>query len=135
MPSPSDDQTGPAHAFGPPSETGPAHAVGPPSEAGPLGPSSGSGTSEIVDPPEAPYEAPRTEAEELVAAVFAQVLELERVGVHDDLFRRGGNSLHAAQVIGRINDATGLDASIDLVFEYPTVSELTEALEKLAEAP
>jgi acyl carrier protein len=122
MPSPSDDQAGPAHAVSPPSETGP------------LDPPSGS-TSELVDPPEAPYEAPRTEAEELVASVFAQVLELERVGVHDDLFRHGGNSLHAAQVIGRINDATGLDASIDLVFEYPTVSELTQALEKLAEAP
>lgn len=126
MPSPSQDETGPADAFGPPSETGPSAAFDPPS---------GSGTSELADPPEAPYEAPRTEAEELVAAVFAQVLELERVGVHDDLFRRGGNSLHAAQVMGRINDATGLDASIDLVFEYPTVSELTEALEQLAEAP
>lgn len=88
-----------------------------------------------VDPAGTPYEPPRTEAEELVASVFAQVLERARVGVHDDLFRHGGNSLHAAQVIGRINDATGLDAPISMVFEHPTVSELTEALEKLAEAP
>lgn len=85
-------------------------------------------------PADRPYEPPRTEAETLVASVFAEVLELERVGVHDDLFQRGGNSLHAAQVIGRINDATGLDASVSLVFEHPTVSELTQALEKLAEA-
>jgi acyl carrier protein len=83
---------------------------------------------------EAPYQAPRTEAEELVASVFAQVLELDRVGVHDDLFKRGGNSLHAVQVISRINDATGLDVPVSLIFEHPTVAELTEALEKLAEA-
>jgi acyl carrier protein len=83
---------------------------------------------------EAPYEAPRTDGEALVASVFAQVLELDRVGVHDDLFRRGGNSLHAVQVISRINDATGLDVPVSLIFEHPTVAELTEALEKLAEA-
>lgn len=81
------------------------------------------------------YESPRTEAEELVAGVFAQVLERGRVGAHDDLFQLGGHSLHAAQVIGRINDATGLDAPLSLVFEHPTVSELTHALEKLAEEP
>jgi acyl carrier protein len=83
---------------------------------------------------EAPYVAPRTEAEELVASVFAQVLELDRVSVHDDLFQRGGNSLHAVQVISRINDATGLDVPVSLIFEHSTVAELTEALEKLAEA-
>lgn len=84
---------------------------------------------------EVPYQPPRTEAEGLVAAVFAQVLGLDRVGVHDDLFGLGGNSLHAAQVIGRINDATDMDAPVSLVFEYPNVSELTQALEKLAAEP
>jgi acyl carrier protein len=90
----------------------------------------------LADPDEieTPYEAPRTEGEALVASVFAQVLEVERVGVHDDLFRRGGNSLHAVQVISRINDATGLDVPVSLVFEYPTVGELTAALEKLVDA-
>ena len=81
---------------------------------------------------EVPYQAPRTEAEGLVAAVFAQVLGLARVGVQDDLFELGGNSLHAAQVIGRINDAIDMDVSVSLVFEHPTVSGLTQALEKLA---
>jgi len=37
-------------------------------------------------------------------------------------------------VISRINDATGLDVPVSLIFEHPTVAELTEALEKLAEA-
>lgn len=89
--------------------------------------------AEHVPAGEQPDEPPLTEAEELVAGVYAQVLELGRVGVHGDLFQLGGNSLHAAQVIGRINDATGLDAPLSLIFEYPSVSDLTQALEKLAE--
>lgn len=110
MPWPSDRPSGPASAHEP--------AVG----------------AEPAAAPEVPDEAPRTEAEALVASVFAQVLELDRVSVYDDLFQRGGNSLHAVQVISRINDATGLDVPVSLIFEHPTVAELTEALEKLAEA-
>jgi Acyl carrier protein len=104
-----------------------------PAGPGEPGPAAGPAV-ELADETEVPYEAPRTEAEALVASVFAQVLQLDRVGVHDDLFRRGGNSLHAVQVISRINDATGLDVPVSLIFEHPTVGELTEALEKLADA-
>src|SRR5688572_22038158 len=89
----------------------------------------------IDDPEEIPYEPPRTEAEQLVASIFAEVLELDRVGAHDNLFWRGANSTHAHQVIRRINEATALDAPVSLVFEYPTVRDLTEALERLAEEP
>ncbi|MEJ3746134.1 condensation domain-containing protein [Actinomycetes bacterium KLBMP 9797] len=80
-----------------------------------------------------PFTPPRTDGEELVAGVFAEVLATDRVGVHDDFFALGGHSLHAVRLIGRINGATGLDAPISAVFAYPTVAALTEALEELAE--
>jgi non-ribosomal peptide synthetase component F len=78
------------------------------------------------------YAPPRTEGEELVAAVVAEVLGLDKVGVHHDFFALGGHSLHAMRVIGRINAATGLDAPVRLLFARPTVAGLTESLEELA---
>ncbi|MGN9909814.1 condensation domain-containing protein [Phytohabitans sp. LJ34] len=85
-------------------------------------------------PPPLPveYVPPRTEGEELVAGVVAEVLGLEKVGTHHDFFALGGHSLHAMRVIGRINAATGLDVPVRLLFTHPTVAGLTEALEELA---
>jgi len=88
-----------------------------------------------VEPSSPPveYVPPRTEGEELVAGVVAEVLELEKVGVHQNFFGMGGHSLHAMRVIARINAATGLEVPLRLLFAHPTVAELTEALEELAE--
>ncbi|GAA4466168.1 condensation domain-containing protein [Phytohabitans houttuyneae] len=83
-------------------------------------------------PPPVGYTAPRTEGEDLVAGVVAEVLGLDKVGVHHDFFGLGGHSLHAMRVIGRINAATGLDVPVRLLFVHPTVAGLTEALEELA---
>jgi hypothetical protein len=85
-------------------------------------------------PPPLPvaYVPPRTDGEELVAGVVAEVLGLEKVGVLHDFFALGGHSLHAMRVVGRINAATGLDVPVRLLFAHPTVAALTEALEELA---
>ncbi len=74
--------------------------------------------------------APRTPLEEALAGIWAQVLGLERVGIHDNFFDRGGHSLQAAQLVARIQAALSRKVSIRDVFLAPTVAELAELMEK-----
>lgn len=79
--------------------------------------------------PHRAYTAPRTEREAQVAAVAAALLGLDRVGVEDDLFGLGLDSLSATQLVGRILTATGIEVSVDTVFEAPTVGAIAAGLE------
>jgi len=76
------------------------------------------------------YEAPRTETEAAVAAVWADVLRLERVGVRDDFFALGGHSLLATQVMSRVRAEFRVELPLRLLFETPTVAALAEAVEE-----
>jgi acyl-coenzyme A synthetase/AMP-(fatty) acid ligase/acyl carrier protein len=85
--------------------------------------------------PEREYVAPRNEAEERIAAIWAEALNLERVGIHDDFFALGGHSLMATQVIARIR--TSFDARLPLhaLFTSPNIADLALAVgEALAPA-
>ena len=70
------------------------------------------------------YRAPADAVEEILAAIYAQVLGVERVGVDDSFFELGGDSLSAMRLIAAVN--AGLDASLPVraVFEAPTVARL-----------
>jgi amino acid adenylation domain-containing protein len=70
------------------------------------------------------YAAPRTTVETTVAAIWAEVFALERVGIHDDFFALGGHSLLAGQIAARIRRACGVDLSLGALFDAPTVAEL-----------
>ncbi|MEU3603267.1 amino acid adenylation domain-containing protein [Streptomyces sp. NPDC006798] len=74
----------------------------------------------------APYTAPRTPAEETVAAVWAELLGLARVGAHDDFFDLGGHSLLAMRMVAALRRALGGEARITLmdVFQERTVAAL-----------
>lgn len=72
-----------------------------------------------------PFVAPRTPAEEAIAEVWADALGLERVGVHDDFFDLGGNSLIGVDVVGRVRRALNLARlSPHLIYQAPTVGAL-----------
>ena len=76
----------------------------------------------------AEYVAPRDEREQLVADVWAEVLGVARVGVHDDFFDLGGDSLRGIRVVARLRDALGADVPARLVFTAPTPARLAAEL-------
>ncbi|WTL34040.1 amino acid adenylation domain-containing protein [Nocardia sp. NBC_01503] len=72
------------------------------------------------------FRAPETETEQAVAAVFAEVLGLDRVGLDDDFFALGGNSLVATRVIARVNAALDADLGVRDLFEVSSVAALAQ---------
>jgi hypothetical protein len=75
---------------------------------------------------------PRTPTEVLLAKTWAGVLNLEKVGVHDNFFEIGGNSLLAMQVISRLRDAFPIELLLCSLFENPTVAALAEQIDVLS---
>jgi acyl carrier protein len=75
-------------------------------------------------PPSPPFAAPRTEVEETLAQIWKQVLRLDCVGVDDDFFDIGGDSLYATQVVIRVNRAFGVDLAVRAIFDAPTIASL-----------
>jgi len=90
-----------------------------------------------LPPPEAEksvrsqYAAPRTYIEEQLAAIFAETLGVERVGVHDSFFELGGHSLLVTRAIFRLREVFHVELPMRALFESPTVAGLSRHLESL----
>ncbi|MBF6170990.1 non-ribosomal peptide synthetase [Nocardia blacklockiae] len=76
----------------------------------------------------APYRPPRTAVERAVAAVLAEVLEVERVGLDDGFFALGGNSLAATRAASRLGEVLNTKVPVRLLLEEATVAELAVAV-------
>ncbi|AVH20748.1 non-ribosomal peptide synthetase [Nocardia cyriacigeorgica] len=77
----------------------------------------------------AAFRAPGSPVEQAVAEVFAGLLGAAEVGLDDDFFGLGGNSLLATRAVARINEALDADLAVRELFEAPTVAELAARIE------
>jgi nonribosomal peptide synthetase DhbF len=77
------------------------------------------------------YQAPRNHTEQILAKLFADVLELGRVGIDEDFFDLGGNSLRAIRLVGLIRTELHLEVSIRTLFAARTIAGLSERWENL----
>ncbi|GET38522.1 non-ribosomal peptide synthetase [Microseira wollei] len=75
------------------------------------------------------FVAPRNPKEQLIANIWAEVLGLEKVGIHDNFLELGGHSLLASLVISRLREALAVELAVSVLFESPTVASLSERIE------
>ena len=78
----------------------------------------------------ASFRAPQTENEKIVAGVFAEMLGVDRVGLDDDFFALGGDSLIATRVSGRLQLALGREVPVRYLFDASTVGNLADYLHR-----
>ncbi|MBM0240074.1 non-ribosomal peptide synthetase, partial [Micromonospora sp. ATA32] len=80
------------------------------------------------------YVAPRTDAEALVAEVYADILQVEKVGALDDFFTLGGNSLRGMRAMARIRAEVDVELPMRTLFSAPVVADLAAQIESLIAA-
>ena len=72
------------------------------------------------------YEAPRNEIESKLCQIWSEVLGLENVGINDDFFKLGGDSIQSIQIVGRINQDLRIHVSIKDIFSFKTIKNISD---------
>lgn len=80
------------------------------------------------------YVGPRNSTEETLCQLWQEVLQRERVGVHDNFFNIGGHSLLAARVAARMRQSFKIDIPLRRLFESPTISQLAQSVDQMMQA-
>ncbi|HEX6046564.1 MAG TPA: amino acid adenylation domain-containing protein [Pyrinomonadaceae bacterium] len=78
-----------------------------------------------------PFVAPETPAQARLVELFASVLSLDQIGIHDDFFELGGDSILATRLVSRVRRAFGVELPLRELFWKPSVSELAQVVEEL----
>lgn len=78
--------------------------------------------------PQVTYVAPRTPVEEALANIWAQVLGLKQVSIHDNFIELGGDSIQSVKIAARAMKA-GIQLSINQIFEHLTIAELATVVD------
>ena len=77
-----------------------------------------------------PYVSPRSALEAWIVSVWAGVLQIDQVGIHDRFFELGGSSIQAAEIVTRLQRGLGEFVFVVVIFECPTVAELAHRLRR-----
>ncbi|MDQ5848752.1 MAG: amino acid adenylation domain-containing protein [Pseudomonadota bacterium] len=77
------------------------------------------------------FAAPCTSTERALAEIWRELLAIERIGIHEDVFDLGAHSLLAMMAVVQIRQAFALDVPLRSLFEYPTVAQLAELIDSL----
>jgi len=90
---------------------------------------------EVQSGARAPYTAPRDDLEEVLAAMWGEVLGVERVGVDDDFFELGGHSVLAMRLVARLEDTFRFELPLKDLFQAGTVARLAEVMKEREPRP
>ncbi|WP_293076054.1 non-ribosomal peptide synthetase [Okeania sp. SIO3B5] len=81
------------------------------------------------------YVAPETETQKILAEIWAEVLGIEQIGIHDNFFDLGGHSLRATQVVSRVRQGFGNELTLQGLFESPTIAGIAKHIEVVRQLP
>jgi acyl carrier protein len=79
----------------------------------------------------ADYEPPTNELEEFILDIWEKILGIKKIGIMDDWFELGGDSLTVTQLIARVREVYPVEVSVNIFFENPTIAGLAEMIEEL----
>jgi amino acid adenylation domain-containing protein/FkbM family methyltransferase len=83
-------------------------------------------------PPVATPAPALTDTQEALAAIWCELLDRREIGIHDDFFDQGGQSLAAMRIMSRIRETFGVDLTIRSLFENPTIAGLADVIDQLS---
>ncbi|MFC0781256.1 phosphopantetheine-binding protein, partial [Flavobacterium sp. HJSW_4] len=75
------------------------------------------------------YAAPRNETEEKLAAIWQDVLGVEKIGITDNFFELGGNSIKVIKIIAMINKIFNVNINMQMLFKHSQIKDLAEEIE------
>jgi amino acid adenylation domain-containing protein len=78
------------------------------------------------------FVSPRTETEKALAVIWSQLLKVENIGIDDDVFDLGANSLQAMKALTQIRDALEVNLALRNLFEHPSVASLAKVIDELS---
>ncbi len=77
------------------------------------------------------YVAAQTEFEEIIQATWSEVMQIDKIGIHDNFIEIGGDSLTGIRIISRLKEDFELDLPVNLIFQKPTIAELALSIEDM----